>query len=100
MSERIRQLEDALQITHAGTSPNPHPLLTEELLAIKRGIDVPESRMDQEKSHDLLDKETLEAFGTLSLCEGGAAEKFLGLTTGEAEVSFFLYVGHGSLMGE
>lgn len=75
MSERIRQLEDALQITYTG--PQPHPLLTEELLSIKRGIDAPD-KSEPSRSQDLLDKETLEAFGTLSLCEG-TSTKFMGL---------------------
>lgn len=38
MSQRIRQLEDALEISHSAASSNSHPLLREELLAIKRGV--------------------------------------------------------------
>ena len=38
MSQRIRQLEDALEISHSASSSNSHPLLREELLAIKRGV--------------------------------------------------------------
>ena len=40
MSQRIRQLEDALEISHSANSATSHPLLREELLAIKRGISV------------------------------------------------------------
>ena len=45
MSQRIRQLEDALKISHAATTPgataeSTHPLLTEELLTIKAGVDL------------------------------------------------------------
>lgn len=36
MSERIRQLEEALQEVHKTTSPAEHPLLRPELLLIKR----------------------------------------------------------------
>ncbi|KAI0917333.1 hypothetical protein AcV5_007828 [Taiwanofungus camphoratus] len=36
MSERIRQLEDALQVLHTQHSTEPHPLLRQELLLIKR----------------------------------------------------------------
>lgn len=35
MSDRIRQLEDALQQAHSQSSQTPHPLLSGELLQIK-----------------------------------------------------------------
>ena len=35
MSKRIRQLEDALQIENSLRTPSGHPLLTEDLLAVK-----------------------------------------------------------------
>ena len=38
MSVRIRQLEDALQIAHARTNSETHPLLEDHLLEIKHGI--------------------------------------------------------------
>lgn len=46
MSERIRQLEEALQALQSQLSPNKHPLLQQELLSIKKspelfGVDHP-----------------------------------------------------------
>ena len=38
MSERIRQLEDALAIFQAGISSERHPLLRDELLTIKKQL--------------------------------------------------------------
>lgn len=35
MSDRIRQLEDALQILQCRSSPDPHPLLSPDLLSVK-----------------------------------------------------------------
>ena len=35
MSDRIRQLEDALQILQSRASPEPHPLLSPDLLTVK-----------------------------------------------------------------
>ena len=42
MSQRIRQLEDALQIEYTHRSTGTHPLLAEDLLMIKAGPDTPE----------------------------------------------------------
>ena len=36
MSERIRQLEEALRSLHLKLSPDEHPLLSQELLLIKK----------------------------------------------------------------
>lgn len=35
MSDRIRQLEDALQILQSRSTPEPHPLLSPDLLSVK-----------------------------------------------------------------
>lgn len=39
LSSRVRQLEDALEQSHANLSTEPHPLLTSELRALKRPIE-------------------------------------------------------------
>jgi hypothetical protein len=44
LSNRVRHLEDALARSHAANSTYPHPLLTEELLQIKRPLE--RERMD------------------------------------------------------
>jgi len=35
----VRQLEDALQVSHSRQSIEPHPLLTEELLKLKKPLE-------------------------------------------------------------
>ncbi|KAG6889814.1 hypothetical protein C0992_003929 [Termitomyces sp. T32_za158] len=40
LSDRVRQLEDALQTLQATHSPHPHPLLTSDLLQIKTSQDL------------------------------------------------------------
>lgn len=40
MSKRVRQLEDALQIAHASLTSAKHLLLSDDLLAIKSGVDI------------------------------------------------------------
>lgn len=39
LSDRVRKLEDALAETHTTLSNEPHPLLRQELLAIKRPLE-------------------------------------------------------------
>lgn len=77
MSERIRQLEDALQIAQSTLSHSPHPLLSKDLLDIKSGIDVLEEPEPKEKEKE----EDVEAdiyceFGTLSVSDQGEARFF------------------------
>jgi len=39
LSSRVRQLEDALEQSHANLSTEPHPFLTAELRALKKPIE-------------------------------------------------------------
>ena len=72
MSKRIRQLEDALQISHSAVSRNPHPLLAEDLLQIKSGgISTADDKED-----DLTDATLVDSFGTLAVSNG--AEVYYG----------------------
>lgn len=68
MSKRIRQLEDALQISHHTDSTEPHPLLVGDLLDIKSGI-VPQRQ--EEKEESVRYEELLDSFGTLSVSNKG-----------------------------
>lgn len=84
MSERIRQLEDALEISEAARTSAPHPLLREELLAIKRGVDDfkfgTANQVDPEQEADVLN-----ALGTLTISDRGVS-RFIG-PSGGSEVS-------------
>lgn len=85
MSQRIRQLEDALEISHTSSSPSnsSHPLLREELLAIKRGIDVntPTTTTRPREHEDPPTDDELEALGTLSISDQGYS-RFIGQSGG------------------
>ncbi|KAG1737552.1 fungal-specific transcription factor domain-containing protein [Suillus paluster] len=76
MSDRIRQLEDALAIVQ--TSPSEqHPLLHRDLLDIKSIIDL-HAAVDEEtagKSKNEVDDDSqyIESFGTLAIRDDGAA---------------------------
>ncbi|KAI6041872.1 fungal-specific transcription factor domain-containing protein [Pisolithus marmoratus] len=77
MSERIRQLEDALSELQAKHSMEPHPLLRPDLLgASQRDDDVGDNLAIVEETPELV-----EALGTLSVSEGGAS-RFFGPTGG------------------
>ncbi|KAL5480278.1 hypothetical protein ACEPAI_1548 [Sanghuangporus weigelae] len=83
MSKRIRQLEDALQITHAITSPTRHPLLSDDLLAIKSGIGVFSDKAGSLNDAEELANELSSELGTLSISERGEA-CFMGRGSSEA----------------
>ena len=87
MSERIRQLEDALAIFQAGISSERHPLLRDELLTIKFGPEVRRT-VDDEHSRNVL-SQTIDALGTLTIGEHGET-KYIG-RSGGSEVSLSLF---------
>jgi len=73
MGQRIRQLEDALSILQMGTSSDIHPLLTEDLLAIKYGPEtLPRSRDLTGDQHGA----PIDAFGTLTITDSGESNYF------------------------
>lgn len=98
MSERIRQLEDALSILHSASPQSSsangevHPLLREELLSVKaHKPDEPPPVSELEMMAGREDGENqggsgiIDAFGSLSISEGGAS-RFFG-AAGGVEVS-------------
>lgn len=95
MSQRIRQLEDALSIFQASISSESHPLLRDDLLAIKYIADkghVPEKEHTlRETSTDLVD-----ALGTLTIGSRGDS-KYFGRSAGSevrgpSWLLLFLYI--------
>lgn len=93
MGERIRQLEDALAILQATCQSGPHPLLREELLAIKYNVDAKEAEVESQVSKGV--DEVVNAFGTLMVSENGVS-RFFGMTGGaEVRVLFKLLLNYG-----
>ncbi|KAH9944904.1 fungal-specific transcription factor domain-containing protein [Amylocystis lapponica] len=86
MSDRIRQLEDALTILQSSTSREQHPLLRRDLLKIKSGLELHSamnvSALDADEPPDE-DEESqyIDAFGTLAVRDDGAAT-FYGRSAG------------------
>lgn len=74
MSQRIRQLEDALAVLQSSISSGPHSLLRDDLLSIKYGTQKPPSK-EPEISDDV-PAETVDAFGTLTIGDSGEARYF------------------------
>jgi len=93
MSDRIRQLEDALavlQSTVSGPSGEPHPLLHRDLLKIKSSIELHsastagpggDEHLDREEEDEGDKEEYIDAFGTLAIRDDGAAT-FYGRSAG------------------
>ena len=82
MSERIRQLEDALAIMQSSVSEETHPLLRDELLSLK--VDKAEEATETEGAQEI--PKGLEALGTLSISDKGNL-RFFG-ASGGSEVCF------------
>lgn len=78
MSERIRALEDALEIESGKSS---HPLLSPEFLAIKQGIDVIDRHPDEDADNAAED-DLSGAVGTLSVSDGKTM-RFLGASAAD-----------------
>jgi len=99
MSDRIRQLEDALAILQSSVTPGEqHSLLRRDLLDIKSIIDL-HAAIDEETSskskHELdADSQYIEAFGTLAVRDDGAAT-FYGPSAG-SEVGIIMVTCLGS----
>ncbi|KAK0202815.1 fungal-specific transcription factor domain-containing protein [Desarmillaria ectypa] len=85
LSTRVRQLEDALAESHSLNSPRPHPLLSEELLQIKRPLE--RERLDEQtqKESHAENADAIKALGSLSLSERGRSSFF-----GQAANSWYL----------
>ena len=75
MGQRIRQLEDALAIFQSGVSHETHPLLREELLAIKFAPSHAERPGVKESSPDNMSS-AVDALGTLTIDERGGARYY------------------------
>ncbi|KXN83717.1 hypothetical protein AN958_00859 [Leucoagaricus sp. SymC.cos] len=81
MGQRIRQLEDALAIFQAGVSNESHPLLRDELLAIKFG---PEKGQIPDKDSNVPSRviESIDAIGTMTIGDHGGEGKYFGPSAG------------------
>ncbi|KAF8895930.1 hypothetical protein CPB85DRAFT_1229714 [Mucidula mucida] len=85
MGQRIRQLEDALAIFQAGVSTEVHPLLREDLLAIKFGPDATQTAETEKRTKDPI-IDSIDALGTLTIGDRGEG-KYFGRSAG-SEVSY------------
>ncbi|KAI0074277.1 hypothetical protein K474DRAFT_1601776 [Panus rudis PR-1116 ss-1] len=95
MSDRIRQLEDALALLQSSISREVHPLLRRELLDIKSGLELHAgmSGFQQDSGIDSVNapsgknddsSEPIDSFGTLAVRDDGSAA-FYGRSAGTEE---------------
>lgn len=99
MSSRIRQLEDALAVSHSMTSSDTHPLLQLDLLQVKSIIDLHsaiEQANENEGTAEHDDGRVLDTFGTLALRDDGAST-FYGRSAGH-EVRTLLWIVYRTLI--
>jgi hypothetical protein len=85
MSDRIRQLEDALAILQSTHTRDPHPLLHRDLLKIKSSIELHSAAEGEDgvpnREDDTEESQYIDAFGTLAIRDDGAAT-FYGRSAG------------------
>ncbi|KAK0205424.1 fungal-specific transcription factor domain-containing protein [Desarmillaria ectypa] len=90
MSDRIRQLEDALMILQSTVTTEPHPLLDRDLLKIKSSIElhaaIQESENNAMQAEEADDSQYIDAFGTLAIRDDGAAT-FYGRSAGQEVIN-------------
>lgn len=108
MSDRIRQLEDAVAILQSTLSSEPHPLLSRELLKVKSSIELHAAIDDQlaaqsgasggsstststaKQDPEEEEESVMDAFGTLAIRDDGAAT-FYGRSAGSEVRGRFLF---------
>jgi len=90
MSNRIRQLEDALAILQSSVSDQRHPLLNDELLKVKFGSESINARETPTSDEDHATQKSIDALGTLTLGNSGKLQ-YLGRSAGSevGALSFF-----------
>ncbi|KAI9068189.1 hypothetical protein FKP32DRAFT_1609038 [Trametes sanguinea] len=97
MSDRIRQLEDALGILQSSVTREPHPLLNNDLLKIKSGLELHSAsqlaggsgggggiEIQESEEPETEEAQYVEAFGTLAMRDDGAAT-FYGRSAGSED---------------
>lgn len=67
MANRVRQLEDALQESHSWHSAESHPLLTDDLLQIKRPLERDGADQISVKEERTEGPDAIDALGSLSV---------------------------------
>ncbi|KAF8627682.1 hypothetical protein AX15_004301 [Amanita polypyramis BW_CC] len=76
LANRVRQLEDALEASHSLHSLEPHPLLTDDLLRIKRPLERDRADYVPVKEERAEGTDTIDALGSLSISQNGRANFF------------------------
>ncbi|KAF8074745.1 hypothetical protein FPV67DRAFT_1408589 [Lyophyllum atratum] len=76
LSNRVRQLEDALSQSHALHSSFSHPLLTDDLLQIKRPLERERLDLPNGKDEKGDPNDSIDSMGSLSISHGGRSTFF------------------------
>ena len=88
MSNRIRQLEDALAILQSSVSDQRHPLLSDELLKVKFGSESIGARETPTSGEDHVPQKSIDALGSLTLGSSGKL-LYLGRSAGSEVGALF-----------
>jgi hypothetical protein len=98
LATRVRQLEDGLRTSHAQSSSDSHPLLSEELLRIKAPLQREAAPLRNNlqvtvKEEEEQNPDVVDAFGSLSITLSGRT-KYFGQIANSWVGSIYLFILH------
>ncbi|THH15615.1 hypothetical protein EW146_g4890 [Bondarzewia mesenterica] len=77
---RVRELEDALRVSHKQTSSETHPLLSDDLLRVKaplqRDVSLRSHAVNNQPEDDDTNPDDVDSFGTLSISDSGQTKYY------------------------
>ncbi|EKM81972.1 hypothetical protein AGABI1DRAFT_70548 [Agaricus bisporus var. burnettii JB137-S8] len=76
LANRVRHLEDALAESHSRYSEQPHHLLSDELLQIKRPLERERMNEVAQKEEKVEQSDSIDAMGSLSISQDGRSTFF------------------------
>ena len=89
MSNRIRQLEDALAILQSTVTDQRHPLLSDELLKVKFGSEAINPKQS-DGEEEMATNKSIDSLGTPSLGSSGELQYFAGMAGSEVHSPLLL----------
>ena len=97
LCSRVRDLEDALRVSHTQNSTKPHPLLTDELLRVKAPLQresppINPTTINQQEEEN--NPDVIDSFGTLAINRSGHTSYYGQFANSGVSRQFILHFSH------
>lgn len=97
LCSRVRDLEDALRVSHTQNSTKPHPLLTDELLRVKAPLQresppINPTTINQQEEEN--NPDVIDSFGTLAINRSGHTSYYGQFANSCVSRQFILHFSH------